>query len=150
MTKFTGSCGFCHIYDILNGKLQCLRSCVTSITLKNKGRFSPSSKVYLEPCLAYMMESFAKIVNSRTRYLFLQKFMSQMFDRVLNTHLCLTFRSSRPEVFRKNGVLKNFTKATGKRLCQSLFFNIVAALRPATLLKKRLRQRCFPVNFAKF
>ena len=31
------------------------------------------------------------------------------------------FRSSRPEAFCKKGVLKNFTKLTGKHLCQSLF-----------------------------
>ena len=31
-----------------------------------------------------------------------------------------------------------------------LFFNKVAGLRPATLLKKRLWHSCFPVNFAKF
>ena len=42
--------------------------------------------------------------------------------------------SSRPEVFYKKGVLKNFTKFT----------------RPATLFKKRLWHRCFPVKFAKF
>ena len=30
------------------------------------------------------------------------------------------------------------------------FFNKVAGLRPAILLKKRLRHWCFPVNFAKF
>ena len=35
-------------------------------------------------------------------------------------------------------VLRNFGKFTGK------------LLRPATLLKKRLRHRCFPVNFPKF
>ena len=34
--------------------------------------------------------------------------------------------------------------------CQSLFFNKVAGLVPATLLKKRPKPRCFPVNFAKF
>ena len=33
---------------------------------------------------------------------------------------------------------------------ESLFFNKVAGFRPATLLKKRLWHRCFPVNFAKF
>ena len=36
-------------------------------------------------------------------------------------------------VLCKKGVLRNFTKFTGKHLCQSLFFNKV---RPATLLKK--------------
>ena len=30
-------------------------------------------------------------------------------------------RSNRPEVFCKKVVLKNFTKFTGKHLCQSLF-----------------------------
>ena len=47
-------------------------------------------------------------------------------------------RSSRPEVFYKKGVLRNFAKVTGKNLCQSLF------------IKKRLWHSCFPVNFAKF
>ena len=31
-----------------------------------------------------------------------------------------------PEVFCEKGVLRNFAKFTGKRLCQSLFFNKVA------------------------
>ena len=59
-------------------------------------------------------------------------------------------RSSHPEVFCKISVLKNFTKFTGKHLCQSLLFNKVAGLRPATLLKKKLCNRCFPANFVKF
>ena len=46
-------------------------------------------------------------------------------------------KSSRPEVFFKKDVLENFAKFTGKYLCLSLFFNKVAGLRPATLLKKR-------------
>ena len=48
------------------------------------------------------------------------------------------------------GFPRNFTKFTRKHLCQSLFFSNVAGLRPATLLKKRLWHKCFPVNFAKF
>ena len=55
-----------------------------------------------------------------------------------------------PEVFCAKGVLRYFTKITRKRLCQSLFFNKVAGLRPTTLLKKRLWHSCFPVNFVKF
>ena len=50
----------------------------------------------------------------------------------------------------KKGVLKNFIKFTGKHLCQNLFFNKVAGLRPATLIKKRLWHRCFPVDLMKF
>ena len=34
-----------------------------------------------------------------------------------------TSRSSRPEVFCKKSVLRNFVKFTGEYLCQSLFFN---------------------------
>ena len=58
-------------------------------------------------------------------------------------------RSSNQRSSLRIGVLRNFAKFTGKPLCQSLFLNKVAGVRPATLLKKRLRQRCFPVNFAK-
>ena len=57
--------------------------------------------------------------------------------------------SSRPEVLCKKGVLRNFAKFTGKHRCQSIFFNKGAGLSPATLLKKRLWHRCFPVNLAK-
>ena len=60
------------------------------------------------------------------------------------------FRSSPPELFFKKGLLRNFAKFRGKLLCQVVFFNKVAGLSPATLLKKRLWHRCFPVNFAKF
>ena len=40
----------------------------------------------------------------------------------------MKYRSSRPEVFCKKGVLRNFSKLTEKHLCQSFFFNKVAAL----------------------
>ena len=59
-------------------------------------------------------------------------------------------RSIRLQMFLKISVLNNFAKLTGKHLCQNLFFNKVAGLRPATFLQKRLWHRCFPVNFAKF
>ena len=77
---------------------------------------------------------------------FRKKSPSWTFDRILNT----TIRSSRPDVFCEKGILRNFVKFTGKHLRQGLFFNKVAGLRPATLLKKRLWCRCFPVNFTKF
>ena len=58
-------------------------------------------------------------------------------------------RSSHRRSSIEKGVLKTFAKFTGKHLCQSLFFNKVADLRPATLSKKRLWHRCFLLNFAK-
>ena len=45
-------------------------------------------------------------------------------------------RSSRLEVPCKKDVLGNFAKFTGKHPCQSLFYNKVAGLNPATLLKR--------------
>ena len=59
-------------------------------------------------------------------------------------------RSSHRRCSVKKGVLRNLTKFTGKHLHQSLFFNKVAGLTSATLLKKRRRDSCFPVNFVKF
>ena len=50
----------------------------------------------------------------------------------------------------QKGALKNFIKFTGKHMCQTLFSNKVARLRPAGLLKKRLWHRCFSVKFVKF
>ena len=60
-----------------------------------------------------------------------------------NVHIrfCFLYTSSRPEMFCKKGVLRNFAKFTGKHLCQRLFFNKVAD--HATFLKKRPWLRCF-------
>ena len=55
-------------------------------------------------------------------------------------------------MFYKEGVLKNFPKFTGKH-CGRVSFLIklqASGLGPATLLKKRLSCRRFPVNFEKF
>ena len=73
----------------------------------------------------------------------------KIYETAKYNHIC-NFRSSRPEMFCRKGVPRSFAKFTEKHLCQSLFCNKVASLRPATLLKKRLWHRCFPVNFAKF
>ena len=45
------------------------------------------------------------------------------------------YRRSCPEVFFKNGVLRNFAKFTGKHLCQGFFFNKAAGLRQASGLR---------------
>ena len=59
-------------------------------------------------------------------------------------------RSSHRMCSVRKDVLRNFAKSTEKHLRRSIFFNKVADLNPATLLKKRLWHRCFPVNFVKF
>ena len=55
-------------------------------------------------------------------------------------HIFTHGRSSRREVVCKKGPLRNLVRFTGKHLWQSL---------SATLSKKRLWRRCFPVNFSK-
>ena len=94
------------------------------------------SKVCLEPCKISITKLFCK-----TRYQFSAEWP---LNGTLGT------RSSHQTCSIKKGVLRNFTKLSGKHLWQSLFFNKVAGLRPATLLKKRLWHRYFPVNFVKF
>ena len=49
----------------------------------------------------------------------------------------------------KKKCFTNFAKFIVKHLGQSFFFNKVAGLRPATLLKKILWHRCFSVTFVK-
>ena len=49
---------------------------------------------------------------------------NRFLKNYLSTKLFDIVRSSRPEVFCKKSNLRNFTKFTGKYLCQRLFFNI--------------------------
>ena len=76
------------------------------------------SSVYIKQWCENERKKFFKI------FLLLQLHLLQLTAKHRTT------RSSRPEVFCKKGVLRNFAKVTGKHLCQSLFFNKVAGLRP--------------------
>ena len=69
-------------------------------------------------------------------------FLQNSFQTCRSSHLQIFFRSSRPEVFCKKSVLRDFAKFTGKHLCQSLFINNFAD--HVTLAQ------VFTVNFAKF
>ena len=57
---------------------------------------------------------------------------------------------SRSDVCCKKGVLKNFTKFTGKQLRQSHFLNKVCRPEAYNFIKMRFWHSCFPVSFAKF
>ena len=48
-----------------------------------------------------------------------------------------------PEFFCKKNLLKNFAKFTGKNMPGSLFFNKLADMKPATLLKKEALTQVF-------
>ena len=53
-------------------------------------------------------------------------------------------------MFCEKDVPRNFAKFTGKHLCQSLFFNKVAVLRPVTLLKKETLVQGFSYEICEF
>ena len=66
-----------------------------------------------------------------------------------NSNSSETLLKQPPELFHKQGVLKNFSKFTGKILCHSFVFNKVAYLMPGILLNNRPRQRHFVLKFGK-
>ena len=74
---------------------------------------------------------------------------------LFNTGLCRSvflqflFRSSYRRCSARKGALRIFEKSTEKCLRLNISFNKATGLRPATLLKKRLVHRRFPVNSAK-
>ena len=57
------------------------------------------------------------------------------------------YRSSHQRCSVKKGVLRKFSKFTGKHLCQSHFLNKVTALRPEILLKKETLTQVFSCEF---
>ena len=63
--------------------------------------------------------------NSITDVWLCSKYASGYLSKLLYKLLC---KSSLPEVFCREGVLRNLAKLTGKHLCQSLFFDKVAGL----------------------
>ena len=60
----------------------------------------------------------------------------------------MVIKAATGEFLFKKGFLKNVAKFKGKHLCQSLFFNKVAAL-SATLLKKVILAQMFSSEFCK-
>ena len=61
----------------------------------------------------------------------------------------MTGKNSHRRCSIKKVVLKNFPKFTGKHLYQSLFFNKVAHLRPATLFENEALVQLFSCEFSK-
>ena len=73
-----------------------------------------------------------------------------IFSKKLVQEYARVYKEALVQRFCNKDVLRNFAKFTGKHLRQRFFFNKLAGLRHATLLKKRLWHRCFAVIFAKF
>ena len=60
----------------------------------------------------------------------------------------MCYRSSRPEVFCKKVVLRNFGKFVGKHLCQSLYFDKVAG-QASNFIKIETLAQVFSCEFSK-
>ena len=67
----------------------------------------------------------------------------------MNKSKCEFYRISYLEVFCEQNVIKNFAKLTGKYMWRSLFL-MKFQVKTCNFFKKKLRHRCFPVNFANF
>ena len=70
----------------------------------------------------HTLKIFYNIMHERLKKIMYTQIKSFMEDKVSK------FKSSRPELCFKKGILGNFAKFAGKHLCQSLFFNKVAGL----------------------
>ena len=99
-----------------------------------------------------------KVIMKHVSWNYSVQFLIGMYEKAGKNHFLWKYSTkaesgngnSHQRCSVKKGILQKFAKFTGKHLCQSLLYNKVAGLRPATLLRKRLWHRCFPVNFAKF
>ena len=103
-----------------------------------RGKFATVCFVYSSwPISLYYGESFISncLINNGLVAWKRQKFMR--FEVVGIRLWIQNLLQQLPDVFHKKDLLEWSAKFTGKHLCRTLF------------LKKRLRHRCFPVNFVK-
>ena len=84
-------------------------------------------------CLLNLYLSILRFLISNSSFLTVtsSSFFSRKYENVSEP------RSSHRRCSLRKGIVWNFAKFTRKHLCQSLFFDKVAGLRPATLLKKK-------------
>ena len=81
---------------------------------------------------------------------YFERGLTKTFKKVNSIRvLGMFYRSSRPDVFCKKGILRNFGKFTGKHKCQSLYLNKVAG-QACNFIKIETLTQVFPVNFPKF
>ena len=105
-------------------------------------------------CRKFMPEHFNIIIRKQLCggrvipykfYIYFVAIFSSDCSFCLYHDLWYKYQNQPPEVFCKKTA--NFA---GKHLCWSLFLIKLRARGPATLLKKRLQLKCFPIKFATF
>ena len=106
-------------------------------------RITPNTETFL----AVLVNKFCRIRRRRNFDVYLILISGKL--RFLNIkNMFHEYKSSSPEMFCKNVILKSFAKFTRKHLCRSLILKKKTVV--FKLTKKRLRSRCFSVSFAKF
>ena len=103
---------------------------------------------FLLPCMCFRVNDFDDFV--KLKYFHYSKIKLVTINFAFSSWKYMKYAQKPLEVFYKKDVLKNFAKFTCKHLDQRLLFNKAAGLRPATVLKKGLWHRCFPMNYVKF
>ena len=72
--------------------------------------------------------------------------LGSLFQVCIQNSECVFSYVSSIQVFYKKAILKNFATFKGKNLLWEFLFNKFADLQVCNFIKKRLQQRCFPVN----
>ena len=96
-------------------------------------------------CVVAVLVIFREKINISSKYCMSNWGLLDILD-IINALPCvrkITCRNTHRKCSVKIGVLKNFAKFTRKHLRRSFYVNKVVVRRPTTLLKKRLKDRCF-------
>ena len=118
--------------------LTCLRAFVPQITtcLRALNYFLPTClKLLCATCLHALIFHVPPYLHFSRAYVLTYVYIHFFMPAACLWIIC---QSSHRRYSSRNRVLRNFAKLTGKHLW------------PATLFKKRLLHRCFPVNVSKF
>ena len=113
--------------------LRCLTGFWIRYWLPRAKQYDTDKRIFLECILEFTKaESPLELLQVVLKYHCFTVFTNKIFWQSILANVAasqIITRSSRPEVFYKKGVLRNFVKFIGKHLYQGLFFNKVAGLR---------------------
>ena len=113
--------------------LRCLTGFWIRYWLPRAKQYDTDKRIFLECILKFTKaQSPLELLQVVLKYHCFTVFTNKIFWQSILANVAasqIITRSSRPEVFYKKGVLRNFVKFIGKHLCQGLFFNKVAGLR---------------------
>ena len=113
-------------------------------SLYMRGRYKhntgPPAKKQRRPCLEKIHLRVRSLASPK-KMVFIVENMAFLLNYHVDWYPRKDPRSSHRRCSTNTGVLRNFSEP---------LFNKAAGLRPATLLKKKLWRRCFPMSFARF